>query len=204
MIRKVSIIGILLLILSAIVAMVAAQDNYNPKPFTPEDNACYEGGSMWRDASESDGCTTAWHWECGWYVARVEAVVYTEDDIPHWCRILVDDGQPLVETAAPVVDLLPRLTNCTYDGRPGTPYSIIIVTDWDIAFANQASIRFDVTSQLHGFQSETVIVGSGDSDIQHRFNFPTSPRPTVQVVTAHLLDSNSNEILAFDCPPLKS
>lgn len=36
----------------------------------PHENACYEGGSMWRD--NGDGCPTEWHWLVGWYLANWE------------------------------------------------------------------------------------------------------------------------------------
>ena len=36
----------------------------------PHENACYEGGSMWRD--NGDGCPTEWHWTVGWYLAQWE------------------------------------------------------------------------------------------------------------------------------------
>ncbi|MBZ0275968.1 MAG: hypothetical protein K8I60_07485 [Anaerolineae bacterium] len=36
----------------------------------PHENACYEGGSMWRESG--DGCPTEWHWIVGWYLANWE------------------------------------------------------------------------------------------------------------------------------------
>ncbi|MCB9455686.1 MAG: hypothetical protein H6671_06860 [Anaerolineaceae bacterium] len=52
------LIGILLMPL-----VITAQD-------ASDDNACFEGGSMWRE--NGDGCPTEWHWIVGWYLANWE------------------------------------------------------------------------------------------------------------------------------------
>ena len=49
-------------LLSISIAIVAFANE--PKPQTPEDNACYVGGAM------EYKCDTAWEWTCGWYLAR--------------------------------------------------------------------------------------------------------------------------------------
>jgi hypothetical protein len=51
------------------------------EPGTPEDNACNPGGLM-----EGD-CTSEWHWECGYYLARWQANGgwRTLPFFPNWC-----------------------------------------------------------------------------------------------------------------------
>lgn len=56
------ILLVLIIILALPLGMSSAQE-----PGTKEDNACNEGGSM------AGKCETAWHWVCGWYLARWEA-----------------------------------------------------------------------------------------------------------------------------------
>lgn len=65
--------------------------SYNPEPGTAADNACNEGGSMWRE-NPVDGCTSDWHWTCGWYLARYDAGVFTS--VPAICQILLDVRPP--------------------------------------------------------------------------------------------------------------
>jgi len=50
------------LLLSITVAIISSASE--PKPETPEDNACYAGGAM------EYKCDTDWEWTCGWYLAR--------------------------------------------------------------------------------------------------------------------------------------
>jgi hypothetical protein len=71
------LIVLLLTLLLLIPATASAQE-----PGTPEDNACNEGGLM-----EGD-CTTEWHWECGWYLARWQANGgwNTMPFFPDWCN----------------------------------------------------------------------------------------------------------------------
>jgi len=71
------------LLLSVIVAIIASANE--PKPETPEDNACYAGGEM-------DGkCDTDWEWTCGWYLARwiTAGGWYGDFVMPTDCLILI-------------------------------------------------------------------------------------------------------------------
>ena len=70
------------------------------EPLTPQDNACFPGGSM------EGKCTTDWEWSCGWYLARWQAMggyaSRNEDFMPANCTSLLparpvkvgsDDGE---------------------------------------------------------------------------------------------------------------
>ena len=189
MFRKVSI-TIVLLVLFSVSALIAAQEGYNPEPFTPEDNACYEGGSMWRDPSESDGCTTDWHWECGWYVARYEADVYTEDDIPAWCDSLINMG-------ALSDDVINALDNasCSYQivrnerERVATT-RVNIAVSWGTPLANQAKVIY--TIQSTDFEEP---ISSGVSSNSETFSYSGF----VNNVSARVTDALNNTLLSVPC-----
>ena len=76
--RKGFIVMAVLLLLAAVVIPAAAQDS---KPVEdPAENACYEGGAMWRD--NGDGCPTEWHWKAGWFLAAYLSGKITLDEFP--------------------------------------------------------------------------------------------------------------------------
>lgn len=64
-----------------------------PLPETPQDNACYEGGSMWREKPE-DRCSTLWHWVCGWYLARYTAGIFTRHQVIDQCESVLPPLPP--------------------------------------------------------------------------------------------------------------
>lgn len=68
-----------------------------PATGTPQDNACNRGGSM------SGKCTTSWHWDCGWYIARWEAALYTFSQIPTDCsETLISPYLPVIGKPLPI------------------------------------------------------------------------------------------------------
>lgn len=69
----------------------------------PHENACYEGGSMWRD--NGDGCPTEWHWIVGWYLANWEnngGWSNPDNSFPDWAD--PEHVLPPDPAAAPVVE----------------------------------------------------------------------------------------------------
>lgn len=97
-------IGILF-VLMAFIPMAMAQE---PAPGTKEDNACYEGGAMWREKS-GEGCTTPWHWTCGWYLARFLSKSYNLGGydtslLPDWCMSLLPPPHPITQEASLPID----------------------------------------------------------------------------------------------------
>lgn len=77
------ILGLLFLMM---VTLISAQDD-NDMPNDPlvnEDaNACYADGTM------ADKCQTEWAWECGWYLIRWEATIFSDEQMPERCQILL-------------------------------------------------------------------------------------------------------------------
>lgn len=56
---------------------------------SPEDNACYTGGSLEGRCDWPTDAEDAWAWHCGWYIARVDIGVFTVNDVPAWCNYFV-------------------------------------------------------------------------------------------------------------------
>src|SRR5688572_22151537 len=71
------------ILLLSLVIVSQAQEDYEPEPDTPADNECYSGGTM------QSNCDTEWEWQCGWYMARFNNGVYTREEVPVWCSILL-------------------------------------------------------------------------------------------------------------------
>lgn len=91
--KSVPIIGLLLAL--GIAAITAAAD---PQPDTPEDNECYPGGVLYREANQ-DGCPTEWHWKAGWYLARYNRGQITRDEFPdEFASVLPDLEDAPVKT----------------------------------------------------------------------------------------------------------
>lgn len=77
--------SILFILFSFTITSLLAQE---PEIGTPQDNACNEGGVMWRENSV-DGCTSDWHWTCGWYMARFSDGRFSREQVPAVCASLL-------------------------------------------------------------------------------------------------------------------
>jgi hypothetical protein len=78
--RKVLITLTLLFAFVLGLSLVAA-DETQPEPGSPEDNACYPGGVLYRKENQ-DGCPSLWHWKAGWFLARFLRGEITRQDFP--------------------------------------------------------------------------------------------------------------------------
>jgi hypothetical protein len=88
--RNTTLLIILVLAFSFSAALVMGSDDEgNPNdPFTNDRaNACYEDGTM------ASKCDTEWEWICGWYMIRFDAGIFTREEIPATCRVLLP-GEP--------------------------------------------------------------------------------------------------------------
>lgn len=117
------LIGVLIVVCIALSGLGAAvalgtDDQGNPNDPTGNDraNACYDGSTM------EGKCGTEWAWVCGWYIIRYDAGIYTREEVPATCRILLPD---LVEEAPPVKTLTWPPAGCYYSAI----YSLYIF--WD-------------------------------------------------------------------------
>jgi hypothetical protein len=66
---------------------------------TPEDNECYDGGTM------AGKCDTDWAWTCGWYLARFNQGIFTREQVPLTCHILLPPPAPSVPAASADIPL---------------------------------------------------------------------------------------------------
>jgi hypothetical protein len=108
-----------------------------------DDNACYPGGLM------EDDCTTEWHWECGWYLARWQANGgwQTMPFYPDWC--------------APEV-LLPPLpqTPQTASGGDAPGFACVISTNGLNTFCQTGSNQFEIDFNTDGIIEDITLIFS--------------------------------------------
>jgi hypothetical protein len=110
--------GLLVLALGAALVSAADSSSAEPQPGTPEDNECYPGGVLYREANQ-DGCPTEWHWKAGWFLARYNRGLITREDFPtEFASVLPapDDNAPPVRTIC-------------YDSLPNMPVVICLSSD---------------------------------------------------------------------------
>jgi hypothetical protein len=124
---KITLLLVLITVVSLSAALVSGNDDQgNPNdPFTNNRaNACYEDGTM------ASKCDTEWDWICGWYMIRYDAGIFSSNDIPATCRVLLAGEVEIVipETWPPA--------GCYYSPT----YSLFIV--WD---GNQTQTLIDLT-----------------------------------------------------------
>jgi hypothetical protein len=112
----------LLMALLALTLASAAQDENTGE--SPEDNACYAGGSLDGKCDWPTDAEDEWAWTCGWYIARVESGVIPEHDIPKGCSystvsVCYDSSEPSLPDLQ-IIGPPDRLNNAqfhmTFDG----------------------------------------------------------------------------------------
>jgi hypothetical protein len=74
----------LLMVLFALTLASAAQDENTGE--SPEDNACYAGGSLEGKCDWPTDAEDEWAWTCGWYIARAERGIIAESSVPNRCN----------------------------------------------------------------------------------------------------------------------
>lgn len=78
-----------LLLFGALVALAQTpeEEQFDPAPNTPEENWCYEGGP-WGDGrcADSDPFVQQYNWTMGWIMARCDADIFAEDNLPQPCQ----------------------------------------------------------------------------------------------------------------------
>ena len=74
-------------LLAALLAltMVSTAQEQTPAE-TPQENACYAGGSLEGKCDWPTDAEDEWAWSCGWYIARVENGVISQAGVPDWCN----------------------------------------------------------------------------------------------------------------------
>jgi hypothetical protein len=102
----------LLLMLSFI--SFALDDQGNPNDPTTNDraNACYEDGTM------ADKCDTEWEWICGWYMIRFDYGIFSREEIPASCTVLLpglpEAQQDDIAYAYPTAGCIELLSSLVY------------------------------------------------------------------------------------------
>lgn len=76
----------------------AAQENLSG---SPEDNACFTGGSLDGKCDWPTDAEDEWAWECGWYIARVDTGEFTVNDVPPWCNYFTAPQVVCYSSASP-------------------------------------------------------------------------------------------------------
>lgn len=140
MLRKAFIL-IIILILGALA--VFAEGSIDPN-LDEDANACYDGGTMagkcevdFNDDGVVDEFERAWAWECGWYMIRLEAGIFSE--IPERCETLIP-SEP-VETVTVTEE--PSAGNFCYYEHSSTEFSIYeIIAPGEYKFASFGSKTF--------------------------------------------------------------
>lgn len=133
---KLRLLWLITLVLLLAVSLMAVAQGTTAE--SPEDNACYTGGSLegkcdWPTEKEDE-----WAWDCGWYIARYDTGVFTLGQIPEWCNyfIATEDvieticydsslsGQPDIMLTGPI-DTPGNLTgfNSTDGSCSGNPFT---------------------------------------------------------------------------------
>jgi|GEM_PF-5318961 len=187
---------VVFLLLVAIPSVTAQEPSTTaPTAGIPEDNECYEGGSMWRENPE-DRCDTPWHWNCGWWLARyTRNIITTIDDE---CQVLLDlmpPPEPVIEfEIIEIIEIQEDGTtvifqiSCRFSaGAPNNQY----ITSWSYPLAGQALIsvvnggstngainpaattRVLNTADANGVGAYAVIRDGGNTPLSA--NFPCTP-----------------------------
>jgi hypothetical protein len=102
-------------------------DNPNDPRVNETANACFEGGAM------EGKCATEWEWVCGWYMIRLDYGIFSREEIPGSCAILLPplpESTPYVPPTAGCVSLDPNY-NLDFDGGNYLPYGAPLY--WDTA-----------------------------------------------------------------------
>lgn len=116
---------VLVMALLALTLASAAQDENTGE--SPDDNACYAGGSLDGKCDWPTDAEDEWAWTCGWYIARIERGVIPEHDIPKGCSyptvsVCYDSSEPSLPDLPDLQIIGPpdRLNNAmfhkTFDG----------------------------------------------------------------------------------------
>lgn len=87
------IYAVLLLLLALLVSITYASTETPSE--SPQENACYAGGSLEGKCNWPTEAETAWAWACGWYIARIERGASPVGSAPDWCGLSAGDN-PLV------------------------------------------------------------------------------------------------------------
>lgn len=125
---------VLFVALLALTLVSTAQDENSGE--SPEDNACYAGGSLEGKCDWPTDAEDEWAWTCGWYIARVERGIIAESSVPNWCNyfttpICYGGGGSVYEVQ--MIGLPDRANNAivhgTLDGTCSDPlFAITIIT----------------------------------------------------------------------------
>jgi hypothetical protein len=125
---------VLLTALFAVTLASAAQDENTVE--SPDENACYAGGSLEGKCDWPTEAEDEWAWTCGWYIARAERGTISESSVPNWCNyfttpICYGGGASVYEVQ--MIGLPDRANNAiahgTLDGTCSDPrFAITIIT----------------------------------------------------------------------------
>lgn len=147
--RTMLFVLVLAIALTTVGSAVFAQDNSAyctndpddgsglPGCVTPDDNECYVGGVLYRDANQ-DGCPSVWYWEAGWFLARFLDGDITREQVPVQYRSVLPPP-PSVEEAAAAV----KVSTCVLDlsgisrGSVTVPQSVLDVSAASKAFPGE-------------------------------------------------------------------
>lgn len=124
---------VLLMVLFALTLASTAQDENTVE--SPDENACYAGGSLEGQCDWPTDAEDEWAWTCGWYIARAERGIISESSVPNWCNyfttaICYGGGE---FSDVKMIGLPDRANNAivhsTFDGTCSDPaFSVTVVT----------------------------------------------------------------------------
>jgi hypothetical protein len=117
--KKLLPIFVLCLLAVGVLAQEGVDDEGNPNNPNENDraNACYSGGTM------EGKCDTEWEWVCGWYMIRFDAGLFTREEIPFTCAVLLpaeEDGDSSPDYVC--IDVLGVSLFCHVSGNVFTEY----------------------------------------------------------------------------------
>ncbi len=159
---------VLLLLFTLIINVFSttAQDQ-QPKPGTPEDNACNPGGVLYREQNQ-DGCPSVWYWKAGWFLARYLSGEISRADFPDEFASALPPPLP----AAVVITICHGHDNndgngfwkvCVSSNRTGTFFNLILGIDGQSYYTDTLPC---LPSYGHGIlQTPVVTVQQGLIDI---------------------------------------
>lgn len=130
--NKISTILIVILSLFLSVGVGFAQEPDQSEP----GNACFEGGSM------ANKCDNPWAWVCGWYLIRYEVGIFTRQQVPAMCAILLPrEIEQVAATSDSAVSFPWPPASCYYSDV----YSLYIIWEGNQAQGPAIDLTWDGT-----------------------------------------------------------
>lgn len=119
-------ISLLILVMVTVFSLATVFANGNDDQGQPNDpnendraNACYSGGTM------ESKCDTAWEWFCGWVMIRYDAGIFTREQVPSSCVVLLPGEIEVVEDPAAVPGWPPA--GCYYSPAYSNPPDLLYI-----------------------------------------------------------------------------